>query len=200
MHSAILAKQMNTWPCGAAFMLHIPAAFMPAYGDPTLILMMAGEASLELDLCAGYAASVENFNYDLGLIYYAYLGADSSLDYDFVEVVGSIDYDFDTLSTSASLYYSPEYFGDSGDAHYWSADAEMPLPYDLTASGHIECQYVDDNATFGFEDYTDWSIGLGYTFEVFDLSLQYVDTDLSEPGECADGCEERFNVGTSRSF
>ena len=53
---------------------------------------------------------------------------------------------------------------------------------------------------FGVPDYYDWSVGLGYNLEGFDLSVQYIDTDLDEPSECADGCDQRVIFGISRSF
>ena len=158
------------------------------------------EASLEVDLYGGYAGEMNNISYDLGLIYYAYPGADSSVNYDFIEGAIGAGYDFGTFSTSASLNYSPEYFGESGDAFYYAAGVDVPLPYDLTASAHIGRQEIDDNTAFGVDDYTDWSLGLSYNWEGFDLSAQYVDTDLSEPDECADGCAERLIFGISKSF
>ncbi len=160
------------------------------------------EAQAEVDLYGGYSGSINNINYDIGVIYYAYPGADSSLDYDFVEGSVAVGYDFDLFSASASFNYSPEYFADSGDAQYYAVNADVPLPKDFTLSGHVGHQVIDDGASFGIgeDDYTDWSVGLGYSFAGFDLSLQYVDTDLDEPGECADGCEERIIFGVSKSF
>lgn len=158
------------------------------------------EANIEIDLYAGYANEIAGINYDVGAIYYAYPGADSALDYDFYEVSLALGYDFDVASASASVNYSPEFFGDSGDALYYSLNTDIPLPADFTLSGHVGYQSIDDNDAFGTPDYTDWSIGIGYNLAGFDLSLQYIDTDLDEPNECADGCEERFVFGVSRSF
>ncbi|MDH5723482.1 MAG: TorF family putative porin [Alphaproteobacteria bacterium] len=158
------------------------------------------EAHVEVDVYGGYSGSFHDVDYDIGVIYYAYPGADSSLDYDFWEGSFALGYDFDVFSASASINYSPEYFGNSGDAQYYALGVDVPLPADFTLSGHVGYQEIDDNAAFGTPDYTDWSVGLGYTFEGFDLSLQYVDTDLDEPGECADGCDSRVIFGIDRSF
>lgn len=163
------------------------------------------EAHLELDAYAGYSGSFNGVNYDVGAIYYAYPGADDSLDYDFWEATFALGYDFDLFSASASINYSPEYFGDSGDAQYYAVGVDVPLPYDLTLSGHLGYQVIDDEATFfgtsnPEDSYADWSVGLSYNWEGFDLSLQYVDTDLDEPNECADGCDSRVIFGISRSF
>ena len=158
------------------------------------------EASLEVDLYAGYAGEIEGFTYDIGAIYYAYPGADSALDYDFWEGALSVGYDFDVAALTASVNYSPEYFGESGDAQYYALGVDVPLPHDFSLSAHVGYQDIDEEDVFGVPDYTDWSIGLGYNFEGFDLSLQYIDTDLDEPGECSDGCDGRVIFGISRSF
>jgi len=149
---------------------------------------------------AGYAGEYQGLSYDLGVIYYAYPGADDSLNYDFVEGAIALGYDFDIFAASASFNYSPEYFGESGDAQYYALGVDVPLPQDFTLSGHVGYQAIDDNAAFGVPDYTDWSVGLGYSYEGFDFSLSYVDTDLDEPGDCSDGCDSRVIFGISRSF
>lgn len=163
------------------------------------------EAQVEVDAYAGYSGSIGKLSYDVGVIYYAYPGANSSLNYDFWEGAIAAGYDFDMFSASASINYSPEYFGDSGDAVYYAAALDVPLPADFTLSAHVGHQTIDDEATFfatsnAQDSYTDWSVGLGYTLAGFDMSLSYVDTDLDEPDECADGCDSRVIFGISRSF
>ncbi|PZQ43613.1 MAG: hypothetical protein DI551_11800 [Micavibrio aeruginosavorus] len=153
------------------------------------------EASVELDFYAGFASEYQGFTYDLGVIYYAYPGADSDLDYDFWEVKAGLGYDFDVVAVDGSINYSPEFFGETGDAVYYAAGLSVPLPYDFSANAHAGYQTIDDG-----EDYTDWSLGLGYTVAGFDLSLTYTDTDLDEPEECADGCSDRIVFGVSKSF
>lgn len=163
------------------------------------------EAHMEFDLYGGFTNSIHDFNYDVGFIYYAYPGADNSLNYDFWEGSVAVGYDFEAFSTSVSVNYSPEYFGDSGDAFYYAAAVGVPLPNDFTLGAHVGLQTIDDEAAFfGTSSpegsYKDWSVSLGYTLSGFDLSLQYVDTDLDEPSECADGCDGRAIFGVSRSF
>lgn len=153
------------------------------------------EANVEIDYYLGYANEYQGLSYDLGVLYYTYPGADSDLDYDFVEFSGALGYDFDVVALSGSVNYSPEFFGDTGDAFYYAAAADVPLPYDLSLSAHVGHQDIDDGI-----DYTDWSLGLGYNLAGFDLSLAYYDTNLDEPSECADGCSERVVFGVSKSF
>lgn len=158
------------------------------------------EASVETDIYAGYSGSLESFNYDIGAIYYAYPGADSDLDYDFVELSLSLGYDFDVAAVSAAVNYSPDYFASSGDSFYYSGALDIPLPHSFSLSGHVGYQQIDDNAAFGVDDYMDWSVGIGYNWKNIDVSLSYIDTDLDEPAECANGCEDRIILGVTYSF
>lgn len=153
------------------------------------------EASAEFDLYAGYKGAYQGFTYDLGAIYYAYPGAESDLDYDYVEAKVGAGYDFNVAAVNAGVFYSPDFFGGTGDAVYYSAGVDVPLPYDFKLSGHAGYQTIDDGV-----DYTDWSVGAGYSVAGFNLSLTYYDTDLDEPSECVDGCSSRIVAGVSRSF
>ncbi len=158
------------------------------------------EASAEIDLYGGYSGSVGGVSYDIGAIYYTYPGADTPRDYDFVEGSFALGYDFDFAAVSASVNYSPDYFNESGDAQYYALGLDVPVMDDLTFSAHLGRQNIDNNGAFGVPDYTDWSLGLGYALAGFDLSVNYIDTNLDEPSECADGCGSRVIFGISRSF
>jgi len=158
------------------------------------------EANIEVDVYAGYGGEIDNVSYDVGALYYAYPSANDSLNYDFWEVYGSLGYDFGMVNTTVGLNYSPEYFGDSGDALYTHFDIEAPLPNNFTLSAGIGHQSIDDNAAFGVPDYTDWNVALGYDWDKFNVSLTYHDTDLDEPSDCADGCAARAVFAISASF
>lgn len=159
-----------------------------------------GDASLETDLYAGYSNQLGKFNYDLGVIYYAYPGTDSDENFDFYELSAAFGYDFDVFSTALSFNYSPDFFAGSGDALYSMVSVDVPLPYDFSLTSHVGYQAIDDNAAFGVKDYTDWAVGVDYSWSGFDFSLSYVDTNLEEPSECADGCDAKVIFGVSRSF
>ncbi len=159
-----------------------------------------GDATIETDIFAGYSNSIGNFSYDVGALYYAYPGADDDLDYDYYEVSAALGYDFQVFSASASVNYSPDNFGDSGHAEYYALAVDVPLPHEFSLNAHVGHQDIEDNAAFGVPDYNDWGVGLGYSWEGFDFALSYIDTDLDEPTECADGCDPTVIFGISRSF
>jgi len=157
------------------------------------------ESSTEFDFYGGITYELEKWSFDVGVIHYTYPGASNNLNYNFTEGMAAIGYDFDVVSLQGSVNFTSENFGDTGDAQYYKLAADAPLPYEFSLSAHIGHQSIEDNANFGVPDYADWSVGLGYTIENFDLSLQYIDTDLDKT-ECADGCSASLVFSVGRSF
>ena len=156
-----------------------------------------GNAHIEMDFYGGYANSIDNFSYDVGLIYYWYPGASASQDFDFFEAALGLGYDFESFSTSLSFNYSPENFGDSGDALFIEGGVGVPLPYDFELGASLGYQLIDDEATFGVPDYLTWTVGLSRSLWGFDFGLSYVDTDESS---CGDACGATVIFSVSRSF
>jgi uncharacterized protein (TIGR02001 family) len=157
------------------------------------------EASVEADIYSGLDFEIDRLTIGAGLIYYAYPGADSDLDYDFLEIQAKMLYGSDVASVEVSVNYSPDYFAGSGDSFYFQTTANAPLPHDFSLKGHLGYQVIDDNTAFGLSDYADWSLGLGYSLKGFDFLLSYVDTNLDR-GDCPDGCESRAIFGVSHTF
>lgn len=162
-------------------------------------------ASTEFDIYAGVTREYYGINFDIGLLWYTYPGATSGLEYDFFEYRMSIGHEWELLSLSASINHSPEFFGGSGDATYMSYDAGIPLGHGIDLSAHLGYQWLTDAAKYGVGsvdptiDYLDWGIGLGYSTNGFDLSVTYIDTDLSKQDR-AIGADGTAVFGISRSF
>lgn len=85
-------------------------------------------AAAEIDLYGGVAPTVSGVDLDLGVIYYGYPGADSDLNYDFVELYGGASRAFGPVSAGLSGAYSPEFFGESGTAIFGQASASAGIP------------------------------------------------------------------------
>lgn len=158
------------------------------------------EATVEIDFYTGVAGEIGNISWDVGGIYYYYPGADSDLDYDFVELAVALGYDFEWFALSGAANYSPDYLRGSGQSLYYGGYATVPLPYDLSVNGHAGYQLIGDENDFGADDYMDYSLGVGYFVGGFDLALDYVGTSLDEPGDIADNGAERVIFSVSRSF
>ncbi|MFC1664365.1 TorF family putative porin [Pseudomonadota bacterium] len=133
------------------------------------------EATLELDLYAGYGGSFgKNHSYDLGLLYYAYPGSENSLNYDFFEAYGGVDFSLGSKTTlGLKLSYSPEFFGETGEATYLEANVNFAISDNFGIGLHYGSQKIDVG-----DDYTDWKVSLAGSGAGFDLELAYTDTDI----------------------
>jgi uncharacterized protein (TIGR02001 family) len=167
-------------------------------------------ASAEFDLYGGLKGTVRGVSWQLGFIHYAYPKASPGpdFDYDFTEAVGKLGYDFGVAAVTAGINYSGDFFAETGEGVYYSADATVPLPFlplEMKALGHVGRQTIDNNARFGTPDYTDWLMGLSATIEGFTLTAAYTDTDISK-SECFPGsgltktCEARAVLTLSKTF
>lgn len=157
-------------------------------------------ATLELDIYGGLTGEIGStgIGWDVGFIWYTYPGAASNLNYDFLEGQVAFSYDFGFLAATASVNYSDDYFGNSGEAWYPKLAIDVPVGKYLTLSAHVAKQYVEKNAVFLFPDYVEYAVGATVNVAGFDLNVTWSDTDMKD-SECNDACGMvLFSV--SRSF
>ena len=159
-------------------------------------------ATLEIDLYGGLKGSYENtgLSWDAGFIYYTYPGAAGSLNYDFWEIQGAVGYDFGVAAVTASINYSPENFGKSGESVYPKLAIDVPISSikGLGLSGYVAKQYIEDHSAFGTGDYVEWNLGASYNVGGwFDATINYSGTDVSPS---SDGNEDTLIFTVSRSF
>lgn len=156
-------------------------------------------ASAEIDVYGGWGNSIGPFSYDIGFIYYAYPGADSNLEYDFVEGTLSGGYTItEGLDVGAFYAYSPDFFGTVDEAHYLEGQAsysfDVGVPVTLAATvGH---QWLEGAAV----DYTNWSTTASFDLDSFTLGVSYRDTDLSKAQCGGDICDARGVAFVSYAF
>ena len=151
-------------------------------------------ASAEVDLYGGYSWQVNNVSLSAGFIYYAYPGADSDPGYDFIEGYAGLGYDFEAVSLSAALHFTPDNFGETGTGWYLTGGLASALSDALSVDANIGFSQVTPD--FG-EDYLDWNLGLSYSFSLLALDLRYHDTDAPD---CAGSCDSRIVLSVSTGF
>lgn len=157
------------------------------------------EANVEIDYYASIGSEINGVSWSVGGIYYSFPGARSNLNYDFYEAIAGLGYDFGYASAELSANYSPEFFGDSGDATYLALSVGIPLNDRFSLNLGAGRQWIDDETAYGVPDYTDWKAGIATSFKGIDVELAYIDTDLSDR-ECADGCDARAVLTLSKTF
>lgn len=168
--------------------------------------------SPEIDLLAGFRLKAfdDKFTADLGYIRYNYLGAASSLFYDFNEFGLVLGYDFGVAQLQGAVRYSPNFFANSGIAWYKWGQITVPLSFikvnenvSMKAFGNLGNQYVERFTNYGIpnDNYWDWQAGIVLSVYGFDLSAAYTGTNLSVQ-DClgTQNCASRVIVGIAKAF
>jgi uncharacterized protein (TIGR02001 family) len=159
------------------------------------------EAHVEMDAYFGYAGAMDALGYDVGAIYYAYPGADSDLDYDYWELKGLLSYSFDNAALTpkiiGSVFYSPEFFGDTGDAVYVNGALALTVAEGVTLNASVGWQSIDDTTP---DSYVDWKLGAAAEYAGLLFDLSYTDTDSDGEDLAGDLAEGRAVFTVSKSF
>lgn len=141
-------------------------------------------SSMELDVYGGWTPTTGPVSWDLGLIGYFYPGADDDgADFDYFEAMAAPSINpTDALTLGAALYYSPENFGETGEALYLEINADYAFTDRFSVSGAFGNQSIDDvdgpGGASDEDDYNTWNIGGTYALHGFTLDLRYSDTDI----------------------
>jgi len=133
------------------------------------------DVDLEVDVYTGFSGESEGgLGYDVGVVYYTY--PDES-DYNYLEAYGGISKDW----FQSKLWYSNDFGGDStpGDtsAFYLEVNGAFPLPQNFSLQAHVGYSWGDYWDDIAGDKQVDYSLGIGYTINNFELGLKYVDTD-----------------------
>lgn len=147
-------------------------------------------SGIELDLYGGVRHDVGPLTLDAGVIGYFYPGVrdiqaggslEGELDY-FEGYLKATASPTDAWSVGASIYYSPEFSGETGSAYYAEANTAYTFNDALVVSGAVGLQSIDDvSGVFpgSFSDeYVTWNAGATYTTYGFAFDLRYTGTDI----------------------
>jgi len=131
------------------------------------------KTTTEVDVYGGWKPSFGGLNLDIGGIYYFYLNNPAPTEYG--EIYGKGSYAFGPLTVGASLFWSPQFPAQSGDAYYYEANAAYTVGK-WTVSGALGHQDIQKAA-----DYTTWNAGVSYAIkDGISLDLRYWDTNAHE--------------------
>lgn len=148
------------------------------------------DETLETDVYLGVRPTFGPVSLDFGVVGYFYPGAtDLAGEYDYVE--GKIAASFtpvESLTLGGALFYSPEFFGETGEALYAEANAAFAFSEAFSVSGAYGVQDVDLTA-----DYETWNLGGAYVVDSYKFDLRYYDTDIS-------GLDGEVVLSLTRSF
>ena len=152
--------------------------------------------SMEYDLYAGFKPTLGPVSLDVGLLRYGYTNQEDGADLDFWEgkLAGSVAAGKGTVG--GAVYYTPENFGQTGQATYVELNGSMPIAEKFSVSGAVGHQALE-----GDGDYETWNLGLGYAInDVFGLDLRYWDTSVDESDDPAKLTSARVVIGLKAAF
>jgi len=136
---------------------------------------------IEMDVYAGFTPTTGPVDWDLGAVGYFYPGADDDgAEFDYYELKVGASHDVtDQFTAGAEIYYSPENFGETGDALYWEINGTYQINDAFAVDAHYGNQNIEEPAGPGTEDdYNTWNIGATHAFHGFEIDLRYHDTDI----------------------
>lgn len=151
------------------------------------------DTDFELDLYAGVRPTLGPVSLDLAILYYGYINAPSGSDQDFVEFKAAGSVPVGSATVGAGVYYSDNFFGDTGPATYVELNGSAPIGEKFSVSGAVGYQDVDYDG-----DYTTWNLGVGYALtDYLGVDLRYHDTNEHDFGNLYDS---RVVLGLKAAF
>jgi uncharacterized protein (TIGR02001 family) len=101
----------------------------------------------------------------------------------------------------AFVAYTWDLNGVGSQGVYPRLTAKLRLPHGFKVAGDVGYQWAGDPTAVGTPSYFDWSIGVSYELFGIELTLAYVDTNLSRAACGGTGnCEARPVLTASRTF
>lgn len=137
----------------------------------------------EFDLYGGIKPTLGAISFDIGILYYGYIDQPTGSHEDYFEGKITASVPAGPATLGAAFYYSPEFFGKTGDATYYEINGAVPLGGGkFTLSGALGYQQVKGPA-----DYTTWNVGIGYAInDHIGIDVRYHDTDEHKFGNIYD--------------
>ena len=210
-----ISQTRNNWAVQGTFDLeHESGFYVGAFiSNAKFLANPYNDTRQELDLLAGYRFTVADVKFDLGYIAYTYPGQSKALGTqinEYQEVGAKAAYTVDPVKLQAAFFYSPNFFGRSGDGYYVEGGADVTLPYGFTAIGRLGHQWIERNARFGTPDYLWWAVGIQREIAFgITAAVGVYSTDISKrdcvpvPDRAAGGqriCDTRALFTLSRAF
>ncbi|HEX6859787.1 MAG TPA: TorF family putative porin [Caulobacteraceae bacterium] len=153
------------------------------------------ETDAEVDLYAGLTPTLGPVSANFGVIYYGYVNAPDGTDYDYVELKAAGSVPVGPATLGAAVFYSPEFFGKTGEAWYEEVNASFSPTDKITIGGAFGHQDVELAG-----DYNTWNLGATVAInDMFSVDARYHDTDLDD-AVCEDVCDARGVVTLKAAF
>lgn len=164
---------------GGLTVTHSSGLYVSAWGSSIDDYVAAG-SDQEIDLIGGYSKTVGAATFDVGVLYYYYPGSGGAPT-DFIEPYVSVKGPFGPATAKLTANYAPKSAALSvgngkEDNLYLAGDVSASIPNTpLGVSGHLGRSFGPSYLTIG-KNYTDWNLGVTYTWSHLTFGVSYVDT------------------------
>lgn len=137
----------------------------------------------EYDVYVGFKPTLGSATFDFAAIRYGYINSPSRSNQDYWEFKGAVSAPAGPVTLGAAVFYSPEFFGKTGDAVYYEGNIAAAIPETkFSVSGALGYQDVSYAG-----DYTTWNAGVAYAItDHVSLDVRYWDTDAHSFGKIYD--------------
>jgi uncharacterized protein (TIGR02001 family) len=167
---------------------------------------------VEVDLMGGLKlkAHDDRLGIDLGYLRYFYPGSPAALSYNYGDFTLTGSYDLDVVLINAKVRYSPNSFGNSGNAWDKRVRLTAPLPFlslnqniSFKAYGTLGNQWVERYLNYGIpsNDYWYWQAGVITSAWGIDIGVAYTGTTIDVAG-CGNttNCQGRVIMTVGKTF
>ncbi|ORU94449.1 MAG: hypothetical protein A6F70_08785 [Cycloclasticus sp. symbiont of Bathymodiolus heckerae] len=151
---------------------------------------MYNNASMELDIYAGWATEVAGVGVDLGVLHYAYPTSDS--DNDFTELYVGLSYGPATLTQYFGVDGESDDIGDKDYGNYTDLGLELGEYAGVSLAAHVGF-YDRNNA----DDYFDWKLAASTSYLGLDWEIAYTDVDNAEGSNVDDDSTATLTISKS---
>ena len=156
---------------GGVDLTHGSGAFIGVWGSS----MPKHLGSAEVDLSAGWSGEAGDTSFSISALTYLYPSLENA---DYVEFTGSVTHHLAPVELTGSVSYAPDQQSFGRDDLYLSSEAKLPLANTgFAATAHLGWERGPYNLT---RTKLDWSAGLTYSKDLFEIGVTYTDTD--QPG------------------
>jgi uncharacterized protein (TIGR02001 family) len=148
----------------------------------------------ELDLIAGFKKTFNGTTLDVGALYYVYpKGEQTPFHSNFIEPYAAVSHTFGPATAKVTVNWSPKQKalalsqtglpGDPAkDNVYLGGDLSGGIPgTPISVSGHLGhsfgTNWLVPQGAGKDKGYTDWGVGVSYTYKALTLGVNYIDTD-----------------------
>lgn len=158
-----------------------------------------GFADAEVDLYAGVKPAVGPVTFDFGAIYYGYVKERVPGQAAYWEGKAAATVAAGPGAVGAAIYYSPEFFGETGKATYYELNAAFPVRK-ATFSAAVGQQSLKSQY-YGVKDYATWNAGVTYPVtDAVSLDVRYVATDKDAVVAGAGSAADKFVATLKATF